>query len=170
MFALFPSAKRLLHGASAVAPSKPNAIGHADISEISPIRIAVAMSDELARMAWGLIIDNEQDMQIIAATASCDELLVILKFKPPDLVLLDEAVLDDRYHRELLELSRHQPACRFILVARHKTDYSLEQSSYEFIHARLLTGASAADLLKTIRETAQAPLRKLGLNKSRRAG
>jgi len=80
----------------------------------------------------------------------------VLKANSPGVTLIDEAMLDARRCRHLHEYSTQPRSSRFILVAPHELDYSLEQSRYAFTHAYLLKGVSATDLLNTICETAGA--------------
>jgi DNA-binding NarL/FixJ family response regulator len=121
-----------------------------------PIRIVIAMTEQLERMAWGIIVRNQPDMQLTAQAASRSEVLPVLKANNPDVTLIDEAMLDARRCRDLHEYSTQPRSSRFILVAPHEMDCSLEQSRYSFTHAYLLKGVSATELLDTIRETAGA--------------
>ena len=124
--------------------------------EEQPIRVVIAMSAQLDRMAWGIIVSNQPDMQLTAQAASRSEVLSVLKANSPGVTLIDEAMLDARRCRHLHEYSTQPRSSRFILVAPHELDYSLEQSRYAFTHAYLLKGVSATDLLNTVRETAGA--------------
>ncbi|MGD0734539.1 MAG: hypothetical protein ABR976_05300 [Terracidiphilus sp.] len=115
------------------------------------------MSEQLERMAWGIIVSNQPDMQLTAQAVSRSEVLPVLKANRPDVTLIDEAMLDARRCKDLHEYSRQPRSSRFILVAPHEVDYySLEQSRYSFTHSYLLKGVSATELLNTIRETAGA--------------
>jgi DNA-binding NarL/FixJ family response regulator len=132
----------------------PQAALHPGKGEEFPIRVVVAMSAELERMGWGIIVSNQPDMQLIAQAASCSEVLNVLKAHRPHVTLIDEAMLEDNQYKDLREYSRQSRSSRFVLVAPHEMDYSREQSKYAFAHAYLLKGVSAAELLNTIRTTA----------------
>jgi DNA-binding NarL/FixJ family response regulator len=121
-----------------------------------PIRVVIAMAAELERMGWGIIVSNQSDMRLIAQAASCSEVLKLLKAQRADVTLIDEAMLGPHQCKDLREYSRQPRSSRFILVAPHEKDYSLEQSPYAFTHAYLLKGVSATELLSTIRATAGA--------------
>jgi DNA-binding NarL/FixJ family response regulator len=121
-----------------------------------PIRVVIAMSAELERMGWGIIVKNQADMRLIAQPASCSEVLNVLKAHRADVTLIDEAMLGPHQCKDLREYSKQPRSSRFILVAPHEKDYSQEQSRYAFTHAYLLKGVSAAELLDTIRTTAGA--------------
>jgi DNA-binding NarL/FixJ family response regulator len=116
------------------------------------------MAAELDRMAWSIVLNNQADMDLIAATSSSRQLLRHLKLHAPDVVLLDEALLALCPPGALVACTR-KTACRLVLVAMHPPDYSLEPPSLEsspapLIHARLLKGVSAPDLLQTLRVVA----------------
>ena len=121
-----------------------------------PIRVVIAMPAPLERLAWGIIVSNQPDMQFTAQAALRSEVLPVLKANSPDVTLIDEAMLDAPHCRDMHEYSTQPRSSRFILVAPHKLDYSLEQSRYAFAHAYLLKGVSATEFLNTIRETAGA--------------
>jgi DNA-binding NarL/FixJ family response regulator len=108
------------------------------------------MAAELDRMAWSIVINNQKDMDLVAATSSSRQVARLLKAHNPHVVLLDEKLLNLSDHDVLLAFAR-KTSCRFVLVAMHQPDYSLEHARVPFIHARLLKGVSAPDLLETVR-------------------
>jgi DNA-binding NarL/FixJ family response regulator len=120
-----------------------------------PLRILLAMAAELDRMAWSIVINNQKDMELVAATSSSRQIARLLKSHNPDVVVLDEDLLNLSDHAALLPFAR-KTSCRFVLVAMHQPDYSLEHARVPFIHARLLKGVSAPDLLETVRAVAGA--------------
>jgi DNA-binding NarL/FixJ family response regulator len=130
------------------AVTRPNA------SEHGPIRVVIAISAELERIAWGIIIGNQTDMQLIGQVASCDEALALLETNGSDVTLIDEAVLDTDKYESLLKYTNRPSSSRFVLVAPHQLDYSLKQSQYAFAQAHLLKGVSADELLTAIRQSA----------------
>lgn len=130
---------------------------HPAACERLPIRVVIAMSDELERMAWGLIVGNDAGMELIAKVASCDEALAILSSGPSDVVLLDEVILNGDQYGILQKYSGQPSSVRFVLVALHQPDHSLKRTRPLFIHAHLLKGTSAKEVLETIRSAASAP-------------
>jgi DNA-binding NarL/FixJ family response regulator len=118
------------------------------------IRVVIAMPSKLERMAWGMIVDSQPDMQLIAQAASCDKALAVLKANRSDVTLIDEALLDARQCEALREYSKQPLSSRFVLVAPYQLDDSLDESRYSFTHTYLLKGVSATELLETIRTTA----------------
>jgi DNA-binding NarL/FixJ family response regulator len=141
------------NGAGPASDARPEP---AESAAPAPIRIALAMAAELDRMAWSIVINNQKDMELVAATSSSRQIARLLKAHNPHVVLLDEALLDLCDHSALLAFAR-KTACRFVLVAMHQPDYPLELAHAPFIHARLLKGVSAPDLLKTVRAAAAVP-------------
>ena len=136
--------------------SSPSIDSHAEPAfTAQPLRILLAMAAELDRMAWSIVINNQKDMDLVAATSSSRQLARLLKSHSPDVVLLDEELLNLCDHAALLACAR-KTSCRFVLVAMHQPDYSLEHARAPFIHARLLKGVSAPDLLETVRAVAGA--------------
>jgi len=119
----------------------------------APIRVVLAMAAELDRMAWSIVINNQTDMELAAATSSGRQLVRLLKLHSPAVILLDEPLLDTCPPGSLLACAR-KTACRFVLIAMHQPDYSLAPSRVPFLHARLLKGVSAPDLLRTLRVVA----------------
>jgi DNA-binding NarL/FixJ family response regulator len=119
------------------------------------IRVLIALSAELERLGWGIIVSSQPDMQLIAQAASCDEALAVLSTHPSDVTLIDETILETGQCSALQEYSKPPWSSRFVLVAPHHVDYSLEHSRYAFTHAYLLKGVSAEELLGTIRTTAE---------------
>ena len=129
---------------SGTAPPTPN-----------PIRVVLAMASELDRLAWSIVIGNQEDMDLLAAPASCRQFLEILKSPAPDVVLIDEDILHQCGRQALLVCAGLPHSSHFILVAMHQPDFSSEPSQFPFIQTRLLKGVSATDLLKTIRANAK---------------
>jgi DNA-binding NarL/FixJ family response regulator len=115
------------------------------------IHVLIAMSSHLERMAWGIIVRSQPDMQLVAQVASCDEALALLKTQRSDVTLIDEAMLAGNEYEALLEYSRQPMSSRFVVVAPHQVDYSLQQAKHSFMHAYLLKGVSAPELLGAIR-------------------
>jgi DNA-binding NarL/FixJ family response regulator len=120
----------------------------------APIRVALAMASHLDRMAWSIVIGNQEDMELIAAPGSSQQLLKALDAHSPHVVLVDEAMLEQFDRSSLRALQKRLPSFRLILVAMHQKDYSLEPTRFPFIHTRLLKGVSAPELLETIRAAA----------------
>lgn len=125
--------------------------------EPSSIRVVIAMSSRLERMAWSIIVDRQPDMRLVAQVGSCKEALAVLKTSGSDVTLIDEVMLDTSQYRALQEYSNQPSSSRFVLVAAHQVDYSLDQSRYTFAHAHVLKGFSATELLEAIRTTAHEP-------------
>jgi DNA-binding NarL/FixJ family response regulator len=120
----------------------------------APIRVALAMASDLDRMAWSIVIGNQEDMELMAAPGSSQQLLKALEAHALDVILVDEAILE-QCDPKSLPVFRKQPASlRVILVAMHRPDYALEATRFPFVHARLLKGVSAPELLETIRARA----------------
>jgi len=145
-------------GQPALAPAASGMTAQQKIDEQYSIRVVIAMSSKLERMAWSLIVDSQPDMRLIAQVASCNEALAVLKTHRSDVTLIDGAMLDASQYEALNDYSKQPASSRFVLVAPHQVDYSLEQSRYNFTHAYVLKGVSAAELLKTIRTTASSPV------------
>lgn len=117
----------------------------------TPIRVTLAMASDLDRMAWSIVIGNQEDMELIAAPRSGQQLLKALDVHAPDVVLVDEAILEQFDRHSLRAFQKRSPCFRLILVAMHEKDYSLEPTLLPFVHTRLLKGVSAPELLKSIR-------------------
>jgi DNA-binding NarL/FixJ family response regulator len=144
------------HSSRSSSDSSPSIDSHPESAYASePLRILLAMAAELDRMAWSIVINNQKDMELVAATSSSRPIARLLKAHSPDVVLLDEDLLNLSDHAALLAFAR-KTSCRFVLVAMHQPDYSLEHAGVPFIHARLLKGVSAPDLLETVRAVALA--------------
>jgi DNA-binding NarL/FixJ family response regulator len=141
-------------GQSSPSPG-PSGVQEPSAGELAPtpIRILLAMAAELDRMAWSIVINNQPDMDLVAATSSSRQLVRLFKLHTPDVVLLDEALLDLDSPGALLACAR-KTSCRFVLIAMHQPDYSLEPSRLPPIHARLLKGVTAPELLRTVRAVA----------------
>lgn len=138
----------------ALAPAASGAESLPGSGEGAPIKVLVAMSAELERMAWGIIIAGQSDMQLIAQVSSCDEVQSILKTERSDVTVVDEAVMTNAQFKALQRHSKQPSSSRFVLVTSHPLDDSLEQSWHAFADAHLLKGVSAAELLRTIRMAA----------------
>jgi len=137
--------------------SSPGASGIArrpDSGRQVRIRVLIAMSSGLERMAWGLIVHSQRDMQLVAEVSSCREALGLLRKHPSDVTLIDESMLTANDYDALLEYAAQPLSSRFVLVAPHLAEFPLEQSKYSFMHAYLLKGVPADELLNAIRRTA----------------
>lgn len=119
------------------------------------IRVVLAMASELDRMAWSIVIDNQEDMDLLSAPASSQRLLDVLKLPALDVVIIDEDMLNQCSRQVLLACADLPRSSHFILVAMHQPDLSIESSRFPFIQTRLLKGVSASDLLSTIRASAK---------------
>jgi DNA-binding NarL/FixJ family response regulator len=143
----------LAHLSLPTGPAEAHQESAADsIRNPAPIRILLAMASALDRMAWSIVLNNQQDIELVAATSSSRQLSRLLKLHAPRVVLFDEDLLR-LCPGSLLAFAR-KTGCRFVLVAMHQPDYSIEPSQMSFIHARLLKGVTAPELLLTIRTTA----------------
>ncbi len=119
-----------------------------------PIRVVIAMPTEFERMAWAITVSSQADMQLVAQVASCEEALAVLNTHRSDVTLIDQAILDAGRYEMLQTYAHHPLSTRFVLIAPHQIDYSLEPSRYALAHAYLLKGVSAEELLKAIRSAA----------------
>lgn len=118
------------------------------------IRVMLALSSELERLAWSLIIASQQDMEIIAEVASCDEVLSLVRSRDCDVTLIDEAVLGSCRYGEFRDYCGSQSSSRFVLVTLHNVKDSLELMRQDFIHSYILKGARAEEFLQAIRSAA----------------
>ena len=127
-----------------------------NIAEQAPIRVVIAISAELERVAWGMVIGSQSDMQLIGKAATCKEALALLRASGVDVTLIDEAILNSDEYERLLRYAKQHSASRFLLVAAHELDYTMRQSRYAFAHSFLLKGVSKDDLLGAVRSCAHS--------------
>lgn len=122
----------------------------------SPIRVVIAISKELERLAWSLIVGAQPDMELIAEAASCDEVLALLEMRDSDVILIDESILDSDVHERFLDYCSKPFAGRFVMMALHDLDQSIEQRNYAFVYSHVLKGTTAEELLLAIRTSARS--------------
>jgi DNA-binding NarL/FixJ family response regulator len=125
------------------------------VGERAPIRVIIAISSGLEGMAWGIIISNQTDMQLIGQVTCSEEALAILRTQCCDVTLIDDAILDADQDQSLWNYSMEPSSSRFVLVAPHQLDYSQDQSRYAFAQTYLLKGVSSDELLRAIRASAE---------------
>jgi len=106
-------------------------------------------------MAWSIVIANQDDMELVATPATSKQFLDALNSHAPHVILADEDILNRCDQQALLASAARLRPSRLILVAMHQPDYSIEPSPFPWIHARLLKGVSAPELLETIRSAAK---------------
>lgn len=147
---------------SAVTAHHPEASPDASAAPPHSIRVAIAMATELDRMAWSLLVRNQQDMRLVAVASSSREFLALLKTHGADVVLIDEIILDRCPRSTVQAYARKASACRLILIAMHQPDYAEQPSHATLIHTHLLKGVSATALLQAIRTAATQPVSTAG--------
>lgn len=143
----FTHSSQVLLGAARPAEIEP----HVSDAPTAKIRVVIAMSGKLERLAWSLIIGDQQDMEMIAEVASGDEALAFLRTHESDVTLIDEAVLNSGEYKEFREYCGRSSSSRFVLATLHNVRESLELAGLAFIHSYILKGATADELLQAIR-------------------
>lgn len=133
----------LPHSSHAPAP-KP-----AEASDAN-IRVVLLIASRLERLGWSIVLERQPDMRLLGQFARCREALALFDGAPPDIALVDEALLSEKNCEALSRYARGGRT-RFLLIASHPVAETLAGSRYAFAAECLLRGLPAEELLTAIR-------------------
>lgn len=150
----FGHSARVLSETAGPAECQAEAEADASNAAANKIRVVIALSSELERMAWTLIVGRQHDMEMVAQVASGVEALAFLRSHNSDVTLIDEAALNSAQLQEFRDYCRRSCSSRFVLATLHSARESFELAGPAFIHSYILKGATADELLNAIRSAA----------------
>lgn len=113
----------------------------------APIRVALVLASKLERLGWGIVVGNQEDMQLVGEFASLTPALAFLMTENVNVALVDETMLTPKVCESMRELLSSS-GLRLLLLARHP----VEPARYPFVAGCLLNGVTADDFLAAIRE------------------
>ncbi len=115
------------------------------------MRIAIASEERSTRAAIGMLVAAQPDLELAGEFADIADLLVGIKTKQPDLVVLDWDVLGKRIEtlQTLLKLFVEPPLIIALSVHEEARTAALDSGVASFV----FKGDPPSQLLKTIRES-----------------
>lgn len=116
----------------------------------APLRVILVIAAKLERLGWSIVVEGQDDMQLAAQFASCDDALAYLAGHRVDVALIEEGILTPQ-HCDVLRGDGKKRGTRCVLVGQHPIDDGLEREQYSFAARRLLKGVSADELLNALR-------------------
>ena len=116
-----------------------------------PIRILITEAQDVLRCGLTSILDQQQDLDVIAQTSSCKQILSLTTTDNPDVILLDSTLTDNNSQAYISQLKNHWPECK-ILIFTLSTDKDLHLRFLQYGAVGIVLKNQSAELIcKAIR-------------------
>lgn len=117
----------------------------------NPIRILIAEDHEVVREGLAAILDQEQDMLVVAQAANGQEAVQAFSDKRPDIALLDLLMPGVNGVEATVAIRKNFPSARIIVLTTFDGNEDIYRALQAGARAYLLKDTSRKDLLETIR-------------------
>ncbi|HRI39331.1 MAG TPA: response regulator transcription factor [Nitrospira sp.] len=120
-------------------------------SPLSPIRILIADGHEVARAGIQALLEETQDVEVVAQVGNADDLFAESRRTKPDIVLLTHGLPGSSDAATCKKLFRSRPAIRIIIMVRDN-DVAIFRHAVEAGVQGILRGNTGReDLIKSVR-------------------
>jgi DNA-binding NarL/FixJ family response regulator len=114
----------------------------------APVRIGLAQFEDIVQRGLCAMIEEDENLELVAAGINHDELHAVLAEQEPDVAILNFGSLTNA--AELRELHRRFPDTRMLVLANHPTALEARQMLAFGATACLSKGSEARDILHAI--------------------
>jgi two-component system response regulator NreC len=121
---------------------------------VRKIRIILADDHAMVRKGFGLILSQEQDLEIVAETGLGKEAVRLARELKPSLVVMDIAMPDLNGVEAARQLAELCPDCPVLILSMHKDPVYVRESLRAGAKGYLLKDSIDEDLLKAVRAVA----------------
>jgi two-component system response regulator DevR len=118
----------------------------------SPIRVLICDDHGMVREALARMLESNDDIDVVASTASMDETMRVLPELKPDIAVLDVRLTDGSGTVLARWISQNSPGTRVIMLTSFSSDEALVHSYMAGASAFLLKNSSATVLTERIRD------------------
>ena len=125
----------------------------------NPIRILIAEDHEVVREGVAAILDQEQDMLVVAQAANGQEAVRAFSSERPDIALLDLLMPGLNGVEATAAIRKNFPSARIIVLTTYDGNEDIYRALQAGARAYLLKATSRKDLLETIRAVHLGQLR-----------
>lgn len=118
----------------------------------SPIRVLICDDHGMVREALARMLESNDDIEVVASTASMDETMRVLPEVKPDIAVLDVRLADGNGTVLARWISQNSPGTKVIMLTSFSSDEALVHSYMAGASAFLLKNSSATVLTERIRD------------------
>ncbi len=118
----------------------------------SPIRVLICDDHGMVREALARMLESNDDIDVVASTASMDETMRVLPEVKPDIAVLDVRLADGNGTVLARWISQSSPGTKVIMLTSFSSDEALVHSYMAGASAFLLKNSSATVLTERIRD------------------
>jgi two-component system response regulator DevR len=118
----------------------------------SPIRVLICDDHGMVREALARMLESNDDIDVVASTASMDETMRVLPELKPDIAVLDVRLTDGSGTVLARWISQNSPGTKVIMLTSFSSDEALVHSYMAGASAFLLKNSSATVLTERIRD------------------
>jgi two-component system response regulator DevR len=118
----------------------------------SPIRVLICDDHGMVREALARMLESNDDIDVVASTASMDETMRVLPEVKPDIAVLDVRLADGNGTVLARWISQNSPGTKVIMLTSFSSDEALVHSYMAGASAFLLKNSSATVLTERIRD------------------
>jgi two-component system NarL family response regulator len=115
------------------------------------IRILLADDHPSLRMGLGLILNNEQDMEVVAEAETGEEALELYRKHRPTITLMDLKMAESSGVDSILSIRKEFPAAKIIVLTTYDRDEDIYRSIRAGAMGYLVKDAAYDEIIQTIR-------------------
>lgn len=121
---------------------------------MSPLNVLLAEDHEVVRRGLRMLLEAESDFTVVGETGDGIEALRLTERLQPDVLVLDLGMPGLGGLDVLREVRRHCAKSRVVVLSGHAEENFVQTAIRNGAHAYVLKSASAADLVRAIRDAA----------------
>jgi two-component system NarL family response regulator len=122
-------------------------------------RVAIADDHVLFRQGVATVIEREDDLEIVGEASDGEEAVACYRKLRPDVMLLDLVMPKLDGFEALLRIRHMDPAAKLIMLTTYDTDEDINRVLRAGAKAYLLKDATAAELVRCIRDVCAGKIR-----------
>lgn len=122
--------------------------------------IKLIIADDHPVMIEGIksVINKEQDIHIVAVANNGEELLKALKYKTPDIVLMDVIMQNEESLDLAREIQRNYKEVKILFLTQHEGNWLVKKSLDVGAKGYLLKGISKKELIFSIQKVVEGDI------------
>jgi two-component system NarL family response regulator len=122
-------------------------------------RVAIADDHVLFRQGVATVIEREDDLEVVGEAGDGEEAVACYRKLKPDVMLLDLVMPKLDGFEALLRIRHSDPAAKLIMLTTYDTDEDINRVLRAGAKAYLLKDATAAELVRCIRDVCAGKIR-----------
>jgi DNA-binding NarL/FixJ family response regulator len=118
------------------------------------IRVLLADDHALVRQGFRRILDDEADIEVVGEAGGGAEAIELDRRFDPDVVVLDLGMPEINGLHAAIEILRHQPARRILMLSMHADEQYVRNALDAGVRGYILKNALETDLIRAVRAVA----------------